>query len=303
LFFCEGLGVEAGSSSGAGAVLPLTRGPETDVLALANSAFPAHLLGFRQIQYAISQVCAGSLPGNILRLRGLLYELEAALCLKSLGEEIIGFEADITFVGSSISVFVNSCAYDLRSTEYDVITTHWAVECKRNPDDFMFDKVCDQLIKEQIMIRWLRDLVVDINTGRLSIVYSKLTSRKDGVRFPVFILNGPSTGFRDVYISSTWISFGVANLKGIGACADLIMLLASKNPIVCCKGAISVDNKSYLDSLGIVTRDNFNLEGVVGMPSAPSFKSFVFDKNEICKQLRMRYFLKSLFEESFFMCV
>ena len=157
---------------------------------------------------------------------GRFFEMESALYAESKWEEeILGFDLDLTFLnlnGQKNYVPHRGGRYELRTTEYDVITSRYVFECKNS------DKHAKmvQFEKEKIVLELIRALVKEQNEGILKVSFS-FNNRGSSI----ITVNGPSTFNKDISIMSKWVTG-----KKIEECQEewtyIFKMLAEKELIV-----------------------------------------------------------------------
>ena len=174
-----------------------------------------------------------TLPGfqHILQSKngGKYFELETALYLhKEEPEEVIeGFGLEIMFYGDKINANINGEAVVLPTTEFDVITRSFVVECKSAWSDAKgLDGHLKQFIKEQNMIAWMGALVKDLAKDRAYIRHQFKDATKSN-----FFVCGRCTFGKIVKLSCSWV-----NQHTSKACIDqfvgIVHMLAKKSLLV-----------------------------------------------------------------------
>ncbi len=170
---------------------------------------------------------------------GFAFETEAALVLMSRGERILGFELDLTlcneaFIQCPLTVSLDGKfnRTELRTTEFDIITTNHAVECKRGHHAKIF-----QLNKERTMLVWCQELVREFEAGQIEL---DLTYSRMGKTF--IVLNGPATCYQNIYITSAWLE-KTPQKDWINQFKEIVHVLANKEQITLFGGRL--DNKMY----------------------------------------------------------
>ncbi len=184
---------------------------------------------------------------------GYAFEVESALLLSAQGERVIGLGLDITFYHNTARVQLDEAIIDLPTTEFDIISEHFAVECKcsKNPS-----KNCDiqQFVKEKNMIAWCKKLVTEIEMGE--VMFSFMLSRKN--KTPFLIIKSPSTNSIDVPLTSTWFTS-----KDPELCREqfitMVQLLAAKESRVFFKAELPSTFSAQLALHNIAFDDHVHL--------------------------------------------
>ncbi len=131
---------------------------------------------------------------------GKWFELETALYVEKSGEKVIGFDLDLTFInreGQPIFIPFEGGKYELRTTEYDVITHHHVFECKCSDRYAKMKK----FLKEEIVLQWLRAVCEEWENGLLRVRFG--FNRKGR---SIMTINGQSTFCKDISIMSKWVA-------------------------------------------------------------------------------------------------
>lgn len=184
-----------------------------------------------------------------IKKEGFAFELEAALMLAE-KERIIGFDLDLCFLKQQATVCIAGQAVELATTEFDIVTNHWAVECKclKHPKK----RNIHQFIKEKIMIAWCQELAKEITANEIT--FSFMASAK-GV--PFVVINGPATFNKSTPITSSWLT--AATAEGcVEQFKDVINLLSTKQPCVFFSRRISPEFASTLRHSNITFEDNIH---------------------------------------------
>ncbi len=186
---------------------------------------------------------------------GFSFELEAALLLAQRGERIIGFDLDIRFCDREHrQCHIDACldgysdVIDLGTTEFDIVTSAHAVECKSGKNAKI-----EQLTKERNMLTWCKELVKEMESKQLAIKYLHEPYNK-----PFIIINGPATCYQAVYITSEWIT-EITPKACISQFKDIVYLLAEKEHLTLFGGNLDSEKAHHLTNAHINFEDNIHL--------------------------------------------
>lgn len=182
---------------------------------------------------------------------GFAFELETALVFAAQRESVIGLDLDIAFFNPQETVCVEGQPLQLHTTEFDVITDHFAVECKCIKR--VTSKNIHQFIKERNMIAWCQELARDIAQGKMSYSFMYASSGK-----PFIGIQSPSTYNRCIPICSTWLTAPTPK-ECFDQLKDIILLLAQKKPVVAFSKPISPALFIELKDLNITALGNVHL--------------------------------------------
>ena len=213
----------------------------------------------RKIEFCAEGLFGGNqpLPGfshfsydkrNKNKIIGNTFELEAALYLQQKKcEPILGFGLVIQFVDDGVFVVINEQIEELTTTEFDVISEHYVVECKSSVHPGRKTNL-QQLEKEQKMLLWTRSLLEDLQHGNLSI------SHESGR----ITLNGPSTYNMDINLYCNWMDeLPIEN--PIDRFIYIIGILAAKELRVFFKNTVSPEFAGRLAQNRFFYEDNIQI--------------------------------------------
>ncbi|MCK4651372.1 hypothetical protein KAT08_04325 [Candidatus Babeliales bacterium] len=184
------------------------------------------------------------------------FELESALYLKSLGEHVYGFGLEIelrNMTGKKIVVPLEGLNdfFEIRTTEYDVVTEKFVVECKAGKSK-SFKKI-NQFIKEQKMLIFIKNIYDELMNN--SSCFCNFSFNKKGRS--IFTLNGVSTEHQDVSLMSNWIT-GKTIEKCVKEWANIINILSKKSLIIMFKYSVSNSFAKILREKDLIFYDNIN---------------------------------------------
>ncbi len=187
---------------------------------------------------------------------GRWFELESALyAQEQMYEEVLGWSLNIEFWGKNFG-YVNDKKLELRSTEYDVVTSNFVFECKLCRNSARFNKI-DQFRKERNILLFFQEMRRELEDDRLIVdVNLKQTKKR---KFYVIKINGELTNHQDVSFSSKWIN---ANSKEECFLQFLkfLKILSSRSLLIMFKSRIA---HSLIDKLvleGFDYKDGVNFE-------------------------------------------
>ena len=217
------------------------------ILDIALSTFSRDLSGF---EHTINS-----------KEEGKYFELEAGLFAQAkMGQLVVGFSLDIDFYidnkDKCFAYLEGEEAFELRSTEFDVITKDFVFECKlcRNPDKF---KKIDQFRKERNILLFFRQLHRALKEEELW-VDVKFKRSKRRTRSVITVM-GEVTGHKKVSFTSFWV-----NGKTVEECLvqwfEIIEILASRSLLVMFKSHITPSLIKSLERESFDYRDEVNYE-------------------------------------------
>lgn len=184
---------------------------------------------------------------NKNKITGNTFELESALYLQQKKEPILGFGLTIQFVDDGAFVVINGNIDELSTTELDVISEHYVIECKSSGHPGRKTNI-QQLEKEQKMLLWMRSLLEDLQHGNLSISHEagRIT------------LNSPSTYNMDINLYCNWMNeLPIEN--PIDRFIYIMGLLAAKEFRVFFKNSVSPEFASRLAQNRFLYEDNIQI--------------------------------------------
>ncbi|MBD3273356.1 hypothetical protein GF385_03355 [Candidatus Dependentiae bacterium] len=195
---------------------------------------------------------------------GKLFELETALTLKDhFKEDILGLNLEINISDYKNSpkakVLLDGSRVELRTTEYDVVTKNFVVECKSGKINAKKINLY-QFIKERNVIKWFKKIKEEIINGCLNYGI-KLTKKGRAM----LVLNGPSTLNKDICLLSCWLRDFDTNFNTevfYDIWSRIIDIISSKELILIFKQKISEKVASVLKREGFNYKDNFGYENV-----------------------------------------
>lgn len=237
--------------------MPLKSLTSNQVLTLAADHFNLTLPGFEFEKL--------SRLGRIAKqkLSGRFFELEAAVCLKEFyNQNIIGFNLDInisdTLNNQEVEVMVPGSTVVLRTTEYDVVTNDYVIECKSGSFKVKENRIY-QFLKERNLIEWFKILKEEIISGSLS---SRIELNRKLKK--VLVLNGISTMGKDICLMSSWFKY-FKSMDYYDFWTEIIDLLLNKELCLIFKTRISDKSKEFLEQKGFKFEDNFNYKRLSGL--------------------------------------
>jgi len=196
--------------------------------------------------------------------KGHFFELETALLLANQNENVIGFGLSLTFRNPNECVQINGYKALLQTTEFDIITDNFATECKSGK--IQVKKTLDQLIKEQTIIAWCRELVKEIamNVQNKEKIFGFTHSTRKNQ--PFVIITTPSTIRNGIphalHVTSSWFDTKDPD-RCINQFISIVQLLATKKVRLCLKNEASPELISGLHRHNIPFNDNVNLESLL----------------------------------------
>ncbi len=199
-----------------------------EIKKFALETFDLNLPGFR---YAITHA---KTPGD-------WFEIEAALYVEhSLFDSVIGFRLEIEFLQQSITIpSDNNRTEKLASTEFDIVTATYAIECKSScHNKSSYKKATQQIYKEITMLNWFKRISKDLAEKKVTIAH-KFEKAKRHFKKPksVFTLNGPCTLGKDIQLYCSWIDQETAE-GCIEQLKSIITFMARKTLLVLFKSYI-----------------------------------------------------------------
>ncbi|MFH1461856.1 MAG: hypothetical protein ABIF12_02850 [bacterium] len=233
---------------------PLT---SNQILALAKESFNLTLPGFEYERlFKLGRTAKKKMLGRF-------FELETAVCLKEFyNENIIGFNLDInisdTLNNQEVEVMIPGSIAALRTTEYDVVTNGYVIECKSGSFKARENRIY-QFLKERNLIEWFKTLKEEIISGSLS---SRIELNRKGKR--VLILNGISTMGKDIRLMSSWFKY-FKSMDYYDFWTEIIDLLSNKRLCLIFKTIISYQSKEFLEQEGFKFEDNFHYRRLSGL--------------------------------------
>ncbi len=217
---------------------------EVAIQELATTKF-SHLPGFNKLLHSGHE--------------GRFFEMESALyiLLRSIGhQDILGFDLEIAFFYSEIPFNLGQQTILLRTTEFDVVTTDFVIECK-NCAAPRSGKSIAQFLKEKDTLKWMRWVARKIQSGKLCIshVFSGKNREKS-----VFTLSDFSKKSKvGVTFSCSWV-VGRDAEECIESLKRIINMLSEKSLIVFFKNSADPDFMRTLVENKIDFRENISLE-------------------------------------------
>ena len=211
-----------------------------DLLRLARQKIPNHIPRF-----PTSINCDNDGPK---------FELQTALLAQDTGEDVYGFGLDIIIrTNESIFVFINGIFFQLKDTEYDVITKHFVIECKstKNPKKYTRMK---QLLKERNMLMFLKKIYKEAKEGTLK---SLLSFNKK--KHSILTINGESTNNQNVPLMSKWITGSTLDECKKQWCR-IIEFLSNKTLVIIFKNIITPSLAQKLKTNGLRYKDNVDID-------------------------------------------
>ena len=183
-----------------------------DIADLAKESFSRKMPGIKKL--------IATSPDN----KGASFELESALLVGQAHEIAEGFDLAIIFEDNQALIFTD---YEtppvlLKSTEFDLITKRFAFECKGGCSIHEV-KCLEQLLKEQLMLDWMKKLAQELDNGTLSIGLKRHTAATT-----FLTLKSPSTFYRPISLAISWIGTKEESLC-IKQLVKIIKMLATKN--------------------------------------------------------------------------
>lgn len=195
---------------------------------------------------------------NSILDQGKKFEREAALFLQIFGEKVLGMNLMIEVLDSEKDpkyvLLSDEKFFQLKTTEYDIVTTDHVFECKSSNS---WVKKCksykvNQFLKEKNMLEFFNQIYNDLKNGYLSF---NVNFSKKG--FCILTICGKSTMFQDVSLVSNWVDG-----KNLETCVkqwkDIIQLLSNKKLIVMFKQKITSPVKTRLSRENIDWRDQID---------------------------------------------
>lgn len=184
--------------------------------------------------------------------KGASFELESALVRHCHdGDQVLGFNLEITFEKETAQIAIDGHEALLNSTEFDIITSHCAIECKSGTN---IDGRCfSQLRKEQAMLAWMKSLKKDLEAGDLTLEIKRHSHART-----FFKLQGASTRDKPIILAISWIN-GPFETEYIAQLVEVIQLLATKKMMAFYKTTISdaFQAKLMMHGIGFEQHVNF----------------------------------------------
>lgn len=190
--------------------------------------------------------------------QGKQFELESALVLQILDEKVLGRNLMIEVLDSEKDpkyiLLSDGNFFQLKTTEYDIVTTDHVFECKSSSS---LAKKCktyaiNQFLKERNMLEFFNQMANELEEGSLSF---NVTLKRKGIC--VLTICGRSTLFQDVSLLSNWV-----NGADLEICEkqwkDIIQLLSNKTLIVMFKQKITSPVKTRLSRENLEWRDQID---------------------------------------------
>ena len=191
---------------------------------------------------------------------GKWFELESALCAEKQEEYIQGFSLDINILNrNGEKYFVSSNGkndfFELKTTEYDVVTENFVFECKSgNPDKIKKRLFVEQFLKEENMLSWFAWIYEELTAQRLKVFLCFGRKGKS-----IITIKGSPTSGQEVSFTSSWITG-----KTIEECKEqwfnLIEILAEKQLIIMFKNELPDSLKKKLEDYSLVYKDKISFE-------------------------------------------
>lgn len=186
--------------------------------------------------------------------QGTFFELVGLLHAKlSLNQEIEGAGLQIVLENPArVIINYKNQPYELHSSEFDVITQDFVIECKSACDTSHVK--LQQFVKEAAMIDWLGQIRDEWNDKN----FRKGISLEGGRVF--LIIQGFCTGGREVKLFSSWTNRNIAKRKYLYDWYNLISNLAEKKVIVFFEnGVFSEEYQDKLAFAGVKYQDRIDL--------------------------------------------
>jgi hypothetical protein len=189
------------------------------------------------------------------RLAGHFFEIETAICLNDFYDEnVIGLNLDViisdTLNNSVVEVMTFDSNVILTTTEYDVITDKYLIECKSGTFKARQNRA-KQFFKERNLIEWFKVLKQEIISGTLSY---RIDVNRKGKK--ILVVNGISTFGKDVCLMSTWFKKWYKD-DYYDFWTDIINLISKRELFLIFKKGISFQSKKFLLDKGFEFEDNF----------------------------------------------
>ncbi|MFH1254419.1 MAG: hypothetical protein V1646_03245 [bacterium] len=189
---------------------------------------------------------------------GRFFEMESALyiLLGRIGcQDILGFDLEIDFFSNSSTVNLGEETILLRTTEFDVVTMDFVIECKSCAAP-RGGKSIAQFIKEKDTLRWIRWIARKIKRGTLRISHSFNSKNREK---SVFTLSNISKKSHDgVTFSCSWV-VGRDAEECIESLKNIINMLSGKELIVFFRNSAGPDFMRTLVENKIDFRENIGL--------------------------------------------
>lgn len=213
-----------------------------DIADLAKGSFSRKTPGIKKL--------IATSPEN----KGASFELESALLVSQAHEQAEGFDLAIIFENNEALIFTD---YEtppvlLKSTEFDLITKRFAFECKGG-GSIHEEKCLEQLLKEQLMLDWMKKLAQELDNETLHIRLKRHTATTT-----FLTLKSPSTLYRPISLAFSWIGTQEESLC-IKQLIKIIKMLATKNLLAFFKTPIPHAFKLKLQQHAIDYVDNMSL--------------------------------------------
>jgi hypothetical protein len=229
----------------------LLSGPDPEnIKSAALDSFDLDLPGFK---YTITHACT---PGD-------WFELEAALYAEHiLLDPVAGLRLAIEFNKPSIIIpSDDNQTTELRSTEFDIITAQYAIECKSScHNKKSYEKAAQQICKEVTMLAWLKKISDDIAKKNISITHHFERSKR---RFTkpksIFTIKGPCTLGQNVQFYCSWVD-QEASEQCIEQLKSIVTFMAHKTLLVLFKTYIPEALIKNLEKKNIAYRADVEYE-------------------------------------------
>ena len=187
------------------------------ILALSYSTMQANQLS---ILNAARTIFSPDMPGfaDTLSLAvrehkpnlGHTFEIETAVVIQmdqELQEKlgpVQGFNLDIQFQKAYPLIYLDGTLIELRTTEYDVVTENYIIECKSGK----ISKKVDQLLKEQNILKWFKTVYLELLENADKSKDERTINIKINIlrNPPTLSIQGISTNGKIVTFYSHWIT-------------------------------------------------------------------------------------------------
>lgn len=221
---------------------------EVAIQELATNKF-SHLPGFNKLLHSGHE--------------GRFFELESALyiLLSRIGhQDILGFDLEIMFYSSNphdiLSANLGQETVLLRTTEFDIVTTDFVIECKKCAAA-RSGKSVSQFLKEKDTLKWINWIARKIKRGKLRIAHNFSSKSMEKSVFTLSKISRKS--HVGVTFSCSWV-IGRDAEECIESLKRIINMLSEKALIVFFKNSADPDFMRTLVENKIDFRENISLE-------------------------------------------
>ena len=189
---------------------------------------------------------------------GRFFEMESALyiLLGRMGyQDIFGFDLEFAFFSSEIPFNLGHEIVLLRTTEFDVVTTDFVIECK-NCAAPRSGKSIAQFLKEKDTLKWIRWIARKIKRGKLCISHNFNGKNREKSVFTLSNISKKS--HKGLIFSCSWV-IGRDAEECIESLKKIINMLSENELIVFFRNSAEQDFMRALVENRIDFRENIRL--------------------------------------------